>query len=60
MLSLVEHRNKMGPYLKDIINNLKNYDTWKIQSAIANNFISSIDDDKVSIRKKMIGKNLEK
>ena len=30
---------------KDIINNLKKFDTWKIQLAIANNFISSIDND---------------
>ena len=29
--------------LKDIINNLKKSDTWKIQLTIANNFISSID-----------------
>ena len=32
-------------YLKDIINNLKKSGTWKIQLAIANNFISSIDND---------------
>ena len=31
--------------LKDIINNLKKSDTWKIQSALANNFISSIEND---------------
>ena len=31
--------------LKDIINNLKKSDTWKIQSTLANNFISSIDND---------------
>ena len=30
-------------YLKDIINNLKKSDTWKIQLKIANNFISSIE-----------------
>ena len=30
----------MTPYLKDIINNLKKSDTWKIHLAIANNFIS--------------------
>ena len=30
-------------YLKDIINNLKKFDTWKIQLTIANNFISSTD-----------------
>ena len=33
------------PYLKDIINSLKNSDLWKIQLTIANNFISSIDND---------------
>ena len=35
----------LEPYLKDIINNLKKSDTWKIQRTIANNFISSIDND---------------
>ena len=35
----------MRPYLKDIINNLKKSNTWKIQLAIANNFISSIDNN---------------
>ena len=36
---------KINPYLKDIINNLKKYDTWTIQLTIANNFISVIDND---------------
>ena len=31
--------------MRDIINNLKKSDTWKIQLTIANNFISSIDKD---------------
>ena len=31
--------------MKDIINNLKKSDTWKIQLKIANNIISSIDND---------------
>ena len=31
--------------LKDIINHLKTSDTWKIQLAIAINFISSEDDN---------------
>ena len=31
--------------MKDVINNLKKSDTWKIQLAIANNFISFIDND---------------
>ena len=28
---------------KDVINNLKKFDTWKIQLTIVNNFISFID-----------------
>ena len=32
-------------YLKDIINNLKTSQTWKIQLTIASNFISSTDND---------------
>ena len=42
-LSVEEYLNKIRPYLKDIINNLKKSDTWKIQLTIANNFISSLD-----------------
>ena len=30
-LSVKKHLNKIRPYLKDIINNLKKSDTWKIQ-----------------------------
>ena len=44
-LSVEEYLNKFRPYLKDIINNLKKSDTWKIHVAISNNFISSIDND---------------
>ena len=44
-LSLEKYLNKIRPYLKDIINNLKKSDTWKIQITIAVNFISSIDID---------------
>ena len=44
-LSLEKYLNKIRPYLKDIINNLKKSDTWKIQITIAINFISSIDID---------------
>ena len=36
-LSVEEYLNKVNPYLKDIINNLKKSDTCKIQLAIANN-----------------------
>ena len=45
-LSAEEYLNKIRTYLKYIINNLKKSDTWKIQLTIANNFISSIDNDK--------------
>ena len=44
-LSVEEYLNKIRPYLKDIINNLKKSDTWKIQLTISNNFISSLDND---------------
>ena len=44
-LSVKECSNKVSPYLKDIINNPKKSDTSKIQLIIANNFISSIDND---------------
>ena len=45
-LSVQEYLNKIRPYLKEIINNLKKSDTWKIQLTTANNFISSTDNDK--------------
>ena len=44
-LSVQEYLNKVRPYLKDIINNLKKSDTWKIQLIIAINFISSKNND---------------
>ena len=40
-----EYLNKIRPYLKDIINNLKKSETWNSKLTIANNFISSIDND---------------
>ena len=43
-MSVEEYLNKVRPYLKDI-DHLKESDTWKIQLTIANNFISSIDND---------------
>ena len=36
---------KIRPYLKDIINNLKNFDSLKIQLTIAKNFSSHTDND---------------
>ena len=42
-LSLDEYFNKTEPYLRNIITDLQNYDTWKIQLAIVINFISSKD-----------------
>ena len=34
VLSVEEYLNKIRPYLKGILNNLKKSDTWKIQLAI--------------------------
>ena len=44
-LSVEEYLNKIRPYLKDIINNLKTSDTQKIQLTITINFISSKNDN---------------
>ena len=45
-LSIDEYLNKIRPYLKYIINDLKRkYHTWKIQLTIAINFMSSKDND---------------
>ena len=41
----IEYESKIRPYLKDIINNLKKFDTWKAQLTIAINLISSEDND---------------
>ena len=41
-LSVEEFLNKISPYLKFIINNLQNTDTWKTQLTIANKFIPSV------------------
>ena len=40
-LSVEEYLNKIRPYLKGIINNLKKSDTYETQLTIANKFISS-------------------
>ena len=49
-LLLEKYVNKIRPYLKDIVNNFKTSDTWKIQLTIANNFISSIDNDEECVK----------
>ena len=43
--SAEEYFNKIKPYLKDIINDLKKPDTWKIQLTILINSIFSRDDN---------------
>ena len=45
-LSVEEYVNKIRLSLKCIVNNLKKSDTCKIQLAIANNIISSTNNDK--------------
>ena len=47
--SVEEHLSEISPYLKDIVNNLKISDTWKTQLKIANNFMSSIDNDEGNV-----------
>ena len=42
-LSLEEHLNKTEPYLRNIIIDPQNSDTWKIQLTVTINFISSKD-----------------
>ena len=37
-MSVEEYLNKVKPDLKDVVNNLKKYDTWKMQLTIANKF----------------------
>ena len=44
-LTVWQYCNKTRPYLKDIGNNPKKSDSCKIQLTIANNFISSTDND---------------
>ena len=40
-----EYLSEIRSHLKDIINNPKKSDSWKIQLIMANNFISSINND---------------
>ena len=42
-LSIEEYLDKIRPYIKDIINDLKKSDTEKLQLTIVINFISSKD-----------------
>ena len=44
-----KNTNKIRPYLKDIKNNLRKCEWWESQLTIANNFISSIDNDEESV-----------
>ena len=44
-----EYLNKIRPYLKYIISNLKKSDTSKIHLTLANNFICFIDNDEEHI-----------
>ena len=44
-LTIEEYLDKLKPYLKDIIIDLQNSDTWKIQLTISISFISSKDVD---------------
>ena len=43
--SVEEYLHEIRQYLKEIINTLRRFDTWKIQLKIANNFLFSTDND---------------
>ena len=45
ILSVEEYVNKIRPYLRDLVNDFKQSDTWKIQLTITVNFISSTDNN---------------
>ena len=45
ILSVEKYLDKIGPYLREIINDLKQSDTWKIQLIVRINFISSTNDN---------------
>ena len=45
-LSVEKYLNKIRPYLKDIINNLKEFGTWKIQLTIEISFVFSKKNNK--------------
>ena len=47
--SVEEYINKVSPYLKGIINNLKISGMLKIQLTIANSFISSLNNDEEDV-----------
>ena len=53
-VSIEEYLKIITPYLKDIINNLKKSDKWKVQLTVANNFISSIDNDEEHVMHNVI------
>ena len=48
-LSVARYLNKVRPYLKVFINNFKKCNSCKIQLAIANTFISSMDNDETRV-----------
>ena len=56
--SVEGYLNRISPYLKDIINNFKKSGTLKIRLTIANNFISSLDNDEERVMH-LKGDNIE-
>ena len=52
--SIEEYLDKIRPYLKDIRNDFKKPDTWRIQLTTAINFSSSKDNDKECVIQRII------
>ena len=58
-LSVNRYLNKIRPYLKYIINNLKKSGTCKFQFTVTVNYISSIDNDKDFDRERVMHPNCD-
>ena len=53
-LSIKDYLDEIKPNLKNILNNHKKFDTWKIQLTIKINFISSKNIDEKRVIQRMI------
>ena len=45
ILSVEEYLNKIRPYIRDVINDVKKSDTWKIKLTTAINLVSPKDNN---------------
>ena len=50
VIEIKHYQFKIRPYLKDIINDLKKSNTWKIQLTVVTNLISSKEHDEQCVK----------